>query len=291
MRYRVIIRAIVQNKGKILLLRRIGGNRDLEGLFELPGGSLHEGEQPIDALKRSLQIHAGIEPETFKLLDGIVYQSRDTVREPYLYLVYSTTIKPNDRVTTDDEYDRILWIKPDNVRHDILTDATNVLVDSAKYLTGIAESASERATKHQVGIIHSDGASRGNPGPSSSAYIITDHTGRTVLAQGGKYLGRNTSGIAEYTAVILALEKATELGLTDIEFYSDNLMLVNHINGILRVNNPEFIDAYNRVIKLLFNFRRVHFHHIHREYNSLADSLANRILDEQANKTDKRGPK
>lgn len=279
MKQKVVIRALVRRHGRVLLLRRSGGRQSINGLYELPGGSLHVGEQPVDALKRSLQIHAGIEPETFKLRDVVSFQDPDYRDTQYVFVVYDATIGRGDKVTTDDEYDRYYWVLLSDIRHDDVTASTNILLDIAKYDDNDLTSA-DKKTGHKTAIIHSDGGSRGNPGPSASAYIITDHTGQTVLAQGGKFIGYSDSGMAEYTAVELALQKAIELGLTDIDFYSDNLMVVNQINGIFKVHNPEFRDVYNRVVKLLFNFRRVHFHHVHREYNSLADSLVNRILDE-----------
>lgn len=280
MRQKVVIRALVERQGKILLLRRVGGRPSISGLYELPGGSLHVGEQPVDALKRSLQIHAGIEPETFCLRDVVSFIDPDYQNTQYVFIVYSTTIDRGDKVTTDDEYDKIRWVKLSDIHYSQLTSSTNILLDIAKFDSGGDKATPDRTTTRQTAIIHSDGGSRGNPGPSASAYIITDRSGQTVLAQGGKFIGYSNSGMAEYIGVELGLAKAVELGLTDVDFYSDNLMVVNQINGIFKVHNPEFIDVYNRVVKLLFNFRRVHFHHIHREYNSLADSLVNKILDE-----------
>ena len=280
MRQKVVIRALVERQGKILLLRRVGGRPSISGLYELPGGSLHVGEQPVDALKRSLQIHAGIEPETFCLRDVVSFIDPDYQNTQYVFIVYSTTIDRGDKVTTDDEYDKIRWVKLSDIHYSQLTSSTNILLDIAKFDSGGDKATPDQTVTRQTAIIHSDGGSRGNPGPSASAYIITDRSGQTVLAQGGKFIGYSNSGMAEYIGVELGLAKAVELGLTDVDFYSDNLMVVNQINGIFKVHNPEFIDVYNRVVKLLFNFRRVHFHHIHREYNSLADSLVNKILDE-----------
>lgn len=278
MRQKVVIRALVRRQGRVLLLRRVGGRQSINGLYELPGGALHAGEQPVDALKRSLQIHAGIEPEAFKLRDVVSFNDPDYRDTQYVFIVYETTITRQDRVTTDDEYDRIRWADPNDTPPEALTSSTNILLDIAKFDDSRDEVG--QGVKHVVGIIHSDGGSRGNPGPSASAYIITDHTGQQVLAQGGKFIGFSDSGLAEYTAVELALQKAIELGLTDIDFYSDNLMVVNQINGVFQVHNQRFRAPHDRVMKLLFNFRRIHFHHVHREYNSLADSLVNRILDE-----------
>lgn len=279
MRQKVVIRAIVRRRGCVLLLKRVGGRQSIDGLYELPGGSLHTKEQPIDALKRSLQIHAGIEPETFQLRDVVSFIDPDTRSTQYIFIVYETTIDPSDKVTTDDEYSQFRWARLSDIQHEDVTASTNVLLDIAKMSdTANEDVADEPGTK--AAIIHSDGGSRGNPGPSASAYIITDRAGRVVMAQGGEFIGFTDSGTAEYKAVILALTKAAELDITDIDFYSDNLMVVNQINGMFQVHNPKFKSLYDQVIQLLFNFRRVHFHHIHREYNSLADSLVNRILDE-----------
>ena len=291
MRQKVVIRALVrQSDGRVLLLRRVGGRPSIDGKYELPGGSLHVGEQPVDALKRSLQIHAGIEPETFKLCDVVSFIDPDYRNTQYVFIVYTITLERGAKVTTDDEYDRFRWFKPDSIRTDDITASTNLLLDIA-VMNGVSDnemastsddgSASDNVQQiEKSAIIHSDGGSRGNPGPSASAYIITDRSGQKVLAQGGKFLGRSDSGMAEYTAVELALNKAIELGLTNIDFYSDNMMVVNQINGVFGVHNPEFMAIHVRVTKLLFNFRRIHFHHVHREYNTLADELVNKILDD-----------
>lgn len=286
MKQKVVIRAIIKRRGRILLLRRIGGRPSINGKYELPGGALHEGEQPLDALKRSLQIHAGIEPETYKLLDVVAYQDPDFDERQYLFVVYEATLDSGSRVTTDDEYDRYRWWSLSDIPHDQLTSSTAILLHSDDdYNTQFVNSDSGRQTVTiakpaiKSAIIYSDGGSRGNPGPSASAYIIEDKKGR-VLAQGGKFIGFNDSGMAEYTAVELALTKAIELGLTDIDYYSDNLMVVNQMNGMLKVHNPEFVDIHDRIVKLLFNFRRIHFHHVHREYNRVADSLVNKIMDD-----------
>lgn len=293
MRQKVVIRALVRrDDGRVLLLRRTGGRPSIDGKYELPGGALHVGEQPLDALKRSLQIHAGIEPETFKLSDVVSFIDPDYRNTQYVFVVYTATLERGVKVSTDDEYDRFCWFEPESIHRDDMTASTNLLLDIA-VMSGVSDNEMARGGERSVSgtssdsmpgdkyaIIHSDGGSRGNPGPSASAYLITDRRGDKVLAQGGKFLGRSDSGMAEYTAVELALQKAIELGITDVDFYSDNMMVVNQINGLFAVHNKEFQPIHARVMKLLFNFRRIHFHHVHREYNTLADDLVNKILDE-----------
>ena len=51
--------------------------------------------------------------------------------------------------------------------------------------------------------IYCDGGARGNPGPASSAFIVFKD--RENYYQDSKYLGETTNNVAEYQAVIMAL--------------------------------------------------------------------------------------
>jgi ribonuclease HI/ADP-ribose pyrophosphatase YjhB (NUDIX family) len=268
-----------------LLLRRQGGRPSIAGLYELPGGSLHRGEQPTDALKRSLQIHAGIEPESMRLRDVVSFIDPDDRELQYIFIVYNVSLPEGaSRVSLDDEYDHYIWKSLSDIQQELLTNSTAALLNisieqnssSDLVLDGV-----KNDVKDTTFTIHSDGGSRGNPGPSAAAFIITDKDNH-IVAQGGKFLGRGDSGMAEYVGVELALEKAAELGAKVVEFYSDSLMVVNQINGLFSVHNREFRAIHDKITKLLFNFQRITFRHIHREYNREADGLVNKILDENA---------
>lgn len=284
MRQKVVIRAVVHQHGKVLLLRRHGGRPSIAGKYELPGGSLHLNEQPVDALKRSLQIHAGIEPESYALRDVVSFLDPDRRDLQYTFIVYDVVLPKGrgSRVTLDDEYHNYMWADAKTVNGGLLTNSTKIILNIGTDAIADPDFVKVRGEDEQnlkTLVIHSDGGSRGNPGPSASAYVIMDTDGKLV-AQGGRFLGWNDSGMAEYIAVELALKKAAELKAEVVEYYSDSLMVVNQINGLFQVKNPEFKDVHDRIMKLLFNFRRVKFTHVHREYNRIADSLVNRILDE-----------
>ena len=60
--------------------------------------------------------------------------------------------------------------------------------------------------------IYTDGACLNNPGPAGAGFVITDQKG-ILLKEGCLPIGPGTNNIAEYTALIRALRKATELGL------------------------------------------------------------------------------
>lgn len=128
-------------------------------------------------------------------------------------------------------------------------------------------------------VINCDGGSRGNPGPSASGFVIQDETAQAVLETGGKFLGITTNNQAEYRAVLFALERAEELGVEEIEFRLDSLLVVNQMKGIYEVKNKDLAVVYEQIKKLVTKFKNVQFVHVLREFNSLADAEANRLMD------------
>jgi len=283
LKQKVVIRAVVERHGRVLLLRRHGGRSSIAGLYELPGGSLHRGEQPTDALKRSLQIHAGLFPESIQLRDVVSFIDPDNREMQYVFITYEVSLpEGSPRISLDDEYDHYTWKSLSDIQQEKITNSTAILLnigtgkraDSDLILDGL-----KNAVKDTTLLIYSDGGSRGNPGPSAAAYIIMDRD-QNIVAQDGKFLGHGNSGMAEYVGVELALQKAIELGAKNIEFRSDSLMVVNQLNGLFSVKNQEFRAIHDRIIHLMLQFQRVNFRHVHREYNRIADGLVNKILDE-----------
>jgi len=124
-----------------------------------------------------------------------------------------------------------------------------------------------------------DGASRGNPGRSASAIIFCNADGE-VIEQLGHYLGETTNNVAEYVALIKALERAQELGLDDIEVLSDSQLLTKQIKGEYTVHNERLKELFIKAQSLIKKIPSFSLRHIPREENFLADKLANAILDE-----------
>lgn len=123
-------------------------------------------------------------------------------------------------------------------------------------------------------IVSCDGASRGNPGPAGAGAQITDDDG-IVLAEIAEGLGEATNNVAEYTAVIRGLERARELGATDVLLRSDSQLLINQLNGRYRVKSPNLLPLHQRVRELAASFVSIEFEHVRRERNVEADRLAN----------------
>ena len=130
-------------------------------------------------------------------------------------------------------------------------------------------------------IIHTDGGSRGNPGPGAAGYIIDDPAGKR-LAACGLFLGKVTNNYAEYTAVGKALRHAQKLDARRIELYSDSDLLVQQLNGRYKVKSENIRPLYERVMDILDSFDSWQIKHIRREKNAEADALANLAMDAKA---------
>ncbi|MGR3310070.1 MAG: ribonuclease HI family protein, partial [Candidatus Brocadiales bacterium] len=78
-------------------------------------------------------------------------------------------------------------------------------------------------------IIHTDGASRGNPGKAGIGIAISNKDGQTV-EEISEYIGEATNNVAEYKAFITAARRAIELGAKDVVFKLDSELVVKQIH-------------------------------------------------------------
>ena len=127
------------------------------------------------------------------------------------------------------------------------------------------------------GTVYTDGAARGNPGPAAFAYVINLEDGRVV--KDASLIGHATNNVAEYSALVHALERAAGLGVSDLTVKSDSELLVKQMKGIYRVSNPVLAQLHAEARNLAARFGNVKFQHVRREENSEADELCNKALD------------
>jgi ribonuclease HI len=128
--------------------------------------------------------------------------------------------------------------------------------------------------------INIDGAARGNPGPAAYAYIITGG-GHPVIEEAG-CLGSATNNVAEYTALVKALQRAAEVGGSRLQINSDSELLVKQMNGQYRVKNEQLRDLFEQAKAIAKQFDLVTIRHVPREENCHADRLCNEVLDGEA---------
>jgi ribonuclease HI len=131
--------------------------------------------------------------------------------------------------------------------------------------------------------IHIDGASRGNPGEAGFGVYVTTAEGEPVAELYG-YLGRASNNVAEYQALIHALQYALAQGAAQVRVFSDSELVVRQIGGQYRVKHPDMLPLYRQASLLLSRLPDAKVSHVRREQNKDADRLANQALDEKASK-------
>lgn len=122
--------------------------------------------------------------------------------------------------------------------------------------------------------IYTDGASKGNPGPSSIGVAIYDHH-HELIDKISKNIGHGTSNQAEYEALLHGLKRVKELGGKNISCFSDSQVLTNHVNKIYNVQNPYLMNKMKEIRREIEDFELFNIQHIPRELNKEADYLAN----------------
>ena len=129
--------------------------------------------------------------------------------------------------------------------------------------------------------LFTDGGSRGNPGPAAYAFVLEAEDG-TVLDARGEAIGVATNNVAEYSALVAGLERAVEVGVTELEVVSDSELLVKQMRGEYRVKNRALQGLFLDASRLARKIHRVKYTAVRREHNELADSLVNEALDRAA---------
>jgi len=126
---------------------------------------------------------------------------------------------------------------------------------------------------------HVDGAARGNPGPAGIGIVLTDPQG-AVVKEISEPLGRTTNNVAEYTALIRALEEARALGCSRIRVITDSELMARQLAGIYAVKAPHLKPLFVRAVQLLSQFDSASVSHTRRHLNTRADALSNLGADQ-----------
>lgn len=132
-------------------------------------------------------------------------------------------------------------------------------------------------------IIHTDGASRGNPGNAAIAYVIEGLTPEDI--EHGEKIGITTNNQAEYQALVAALEFVAEQNPQNAEIncFADSELMVKQLNGEYRVKDPLLKPHFDRIISAAHSLEHkgntVTFTAVKRSENARADKLGNIALD------------
>ncbi|MBI3955517.1 ribonuclease HI family protein [Candidatus Gottesmanbacteria bacterium] len=135
-------------------------------------------------------------------------------------------------------------------------------------------------------VVYTDGGARGNPGRAAVGIAIKTEN-REVLKEISRTIGVTTNNVAEYEAVVAALEwLRNNLTMkqfnneTIIQFYLDSTLVVNQLNGKFKVKDSELRELLLKVRMLEQEVGgQIYYATIPREKNGHADALVNRALD------------
>lgn len=123
-------------------------------------------------------------------------------------------------------------------------------------------------------ILRFDGCSKGNPGFAASGAVIYQND--VEIWAGSKLVGYNeTNNYAEYMGLIMGLNKAIELNITNLWVEGDSMLVIKQMNGENKVKSSNLIELYKFATNLKTNFETITFSHIYRKYNTRADELCN----------------
>src|SRR3990172_1331713 len=138
------------------------------------------------------------------------------------------------------------------------------------------DSASTAAPDEVIAYI--DGGSRGNPGPAGFGVVVQDSRGRTVETL-SESIGAATNNVAEYRALLAALEYAVAKRARRVKIFCDSELIVRQMQGRYRVQSPDLKPLHERARQLLRGLEHFAIEHVPRARNALADQLANETMD------------
>lgn len=130
--------------------------------------------------------------------------------------------------------------------------------------------------------MYSDGGARGNPGPAGAAAVIMTSENEqegSVIKEVSNYVGETTNNQAEYYGLIIGLQAALDMGVTEIDVRMDSELIVRQILGQYRVKQPDLAKRFLEAKQLCNQFSRICFSHVPRAKNAHADRLVNEVID------------
>lgn len=121
-------------------------------------------------------------------------------------------------------------------------------------------------------VAYIDGGSLGNPGPSGIGVIIDGGLGGPIRI--AKWIGRQDNNVAEYMALLEALQYAVSLKARQLHVFSDSQVVVRQMNGEYTCRSPRLYSLHWTCLKLA-RALKFSISHVRREQNAEANRLAN----------------
>ena len=107
--------------------------------------------------------------------------------------------------------------------------------------------------------------------------MVIKNGGKTVKTLGFS-IGQGTNNIAEYTALIYALQEALILKADEVSVKADSELMCKQVSGEYKVKHENIKPLFVQVKHLVTGFKLFRITHVPREQNSEADALVRQVL-------------
>ena len=124
-----------------------------------------------------------------------------------------------------------------------------------------------------------DGCSKGNPGLAGAGAVI--YKNEEEIWSGSCFVGKkSTNNQAEYSGLILGLQKAIDMNIKNILVKGDSQLVIHQMTGKYKCNSPNLLEFYQTAKNLEKEFEKIEYVHVLRNLNNRADQLSNDGLNE-----------
>jgi ribonuclease HI len=124
-------------------------------------------------------------------------------------------------------------------------------------------------------VAYVDGGSHGNPGPAGIGVVIEGPNGETTRI--AKWIGHQDNNVAEYFALLEAMQHAVTVKARALHVFSDSEVVVKQMTGIYACRSPR-LHSLNWTCRKLARSFEFSIAHVSRENNREANELANRAV-------------
>lgn len=131
-------------------------------------------------------------------------------------------------------------------------------------------------------FVFTDGGARGNPGPGAIGFVVRNNANKIIFEK-SQFIGRTTNNVAEYQAVIEALnwikENVQKFKSLKVQFFLDSKLVVNQLNGLFKIKNKNLQKLILQVRKSEQEIKgNIKYFFIPRHKNYQADNLVNKAF-------------
>ncbi len=144
----------------------------------------------------------------------------------------------------------------------------------------VFENSTENAVMPEL-VAYVDGGCLGNPGPSGIGVVINGCASGPVRIT--KWIGHQDNNVAEYAALMEALQYAVSLKARALHVFSDSQVVVRQMTGEYECRSARLYSLHWTCRKLARSLK-FSISHVPREENSEANGLVQAALKRRAGK-------